>query len=198
MARNKAKRFEVQTDIDWAAIVAQMEQSSWEENVHDTDQEIRQVCLGTQMGLSPSGKYYQPWASGNLLPCFACGGSGRVTLRVPNRRAKKARKRLEAIEVKMDRLISSAKGKRDTWVGVRRFNVGYANDMREKLDPLACGNKHCERCDGEGSHEAAADERFWEKLDAEAQEHGFFIDHSEDGDSVFVAELRQKDEDEFV
>ena len=42
----------------------------------DSDLLIRQVYLGTVFSIMPSGKYYMPWAFGNLTPCPKCNGTG--------------------------------------------------------------------------------------------------------------------------
>jgi hypothetical protein len=35
------------------------------------------LYLGTVFSLAPSGKYYMPWACGNLAPCPRCKGTGK-------------------------------------------------------------------------------------------------------------------------
>jgi hypothetical protein len=39
-------------------------------------EKIKSVFIGTVFSLSPSGKYYTPWACSNLSPCPRCKGRG--------------------------------------------------------------------------------------------------------------------------
>ncbi len=199
MPRNRAKRHEVKTGLRWDNIVKALQTESWEVDEHDDTQEIRRVWLGSRMGLSPSGKMYMPWATSNLNPCPACDGTGEVTLSLPTRRMKKARRRLDALDVKGARIMRQCRTAGNAWTGIRRFNMNYANTLRETLEPLATGKRQCLRCDGCGSHEARDDERFWELVEKEADSHDVFIDSNEDGDMVYAAEVRpseSEDDDE--
>jgi hypothetical protein len=47
----------------------------------DTDMEgntVERVFLGTVFALTPSGKYYTPFASGNVISCPRCKGEGTL------------------------------------------------------------------------------------------------------------------------
>jgi hypothetical protein len=52
------------TNINWQAVKQDMETSDWQEL--EPGREERSVFLGTCFALAPSGKYYQPWACGNV------------------------------------------------------------------------------------------------------------------------------------
>ena len=52
------------TDVNWAAVRAEMVDSPWEP-VED-NLRVRRVFLGTCFSVMPSGKYYMPWAHGNV------------------------------------------------------------------------------------------------------------------------------------
>jgi hypothetical protein len=50
----------------------------YREEVDEDDFEgvVERLYLGTVFTLTPSGKYYMPWASGNVAPCPRCKGTG--------------------------------------------------------------------------------------------------------------------------
>jgi hypothetical protein len=56
--------------IDWDSILEELETAEWEPIDRHTEE--RQVYLGGVSGLSPSGKYYTPWASSNVEACKQC------------------------------------------------------------------------------------------------------------------------------
>ena len=39
-------------------------------------QEHRSICMGTVFSVMPSGKFYVPWACGNVVLCPRCKGGG--------------------------------------------------------------------------------------------------------------------------
>lgn len=53
------------TGLDFEAIKAELEKAEWQEG-EEPDQEVRRVFLGTIFALTPSGKYYMPWACSNV------------------------------------------------------------------------------------------------------------------------------------
>ena len=44
----------------------------------DSTQMIASLFLGAVFGLTPSGKFYTPWANGNVEDCPRCHGSGHT------------------------------------------------------------------------------------------------------------------------
>ena len=153
----------------WDAIIADAEISA-EPGEDDDGQMIGRTFLGTVFGLYPSGKYYTPWASGNVAPCDACKGTARLRQSSKNRRKeKKWRKANErckhgfAILRKRDmgetRMLRRG---RMTWGNVQRF-----------------ASKACPECAGRGSVEVACDEVFGEVLEAIAEENGGWIESGE-------------------
>ena len=46
------------------------------QSMGDGDRQCKSVYLGSVLSLSPSGKYYMPWASSNVDACPRCKGSG--------------------------------------------------------------------------------------------------------------------------
>jgi hypothetical protein len=56
-------------DIDWAALKAEIEASDVIED--ECGNEVKSVYLGSVFSLSPSGKYYTPFASSNVTEAEA-------------------------------------------------------------------------------------------------------------------------------
>lgn len=52
-----------------------LDQQPWERV--EADREERAIFLGSVFNVYPSGKYYQPFACGNLHPCPRCKGLGK-------------------------------------------------------------------------------------------------------------------------
>ena len=49
----------------------------WGDPEEDDDGEVVEACyLGSVFSLTPSGKYYMPWACSNVEPCKRCKGEG--------------------------------------------------------------------------------------------------------------------------
>lgn len=64
-----------ETIFDLEGLKAELESAEVFEKDGD---HYRSVYLGSVMSLTPSGKFYMPWATGNLEACPRCGGSGIV------------------------------------------------------------------------------------------------------------------------
>ena len=62
----------ITTGIDWEAVKAELASEAWEEEDFFWETPYRQVFIGSVFTLMPSGKYYTPWAHGNIEPCDAC------------------------------------------------------------------------------------------------------------------------------
>jgi len=60
--------------INWDIIKEEMESSEWEEV--DKWTEERRAYIGSVLSLSPSGKFYAPWANHNVEICEACVKAG--------------------------------------------------------------------------------------------------------------------------
>jgi hypothetical protein len=135
---------------------------------------IQRVFIGTVFSILPSGKYYLPYACSNLDPCPCCNGTGSVRVKGASERLYKKKK---ARRAKLLKILKA------------RFGSGYMVDWPEKskeeflrvsrLVRRSETKKSCRRCDGMGSHEAADDSRFMEKLERELDEHGLWIEGGE-------------------
>jgi hypothetical protein len=58
------------TGLNFEAIKAQLEEAEWEK-CEEPDREVRRIFLGTVFALTPSGKYYMPWACSNVTEAEA-------------------------------------------------------------------------------------------------------------------------------
>jgi len=141
--------------------------------------------LGSILSLSPSGKFYLPFACSNLSPCEACHGKGSYPPKSPKRIAKKARKRLDRERKRFRALV--AQGKREWGKATKR-----ERKLWRKLERLSAPQT-CGLCAGYGSREALEDELWREALEATAEEHGMFITGSEgDGCSILAGISRER------
>jgi len=57
-------------------VKADLEDMEWEEDYNDPDRQRRAIFLGTVMSLTPSGKFYTPFANSNVEYCGKCPGEG--------------------------------------------------------------------------------------------------------------------------
>jgi hypothetical protein len=134
--------------------------------------------LGTVFGLTPSGKFYTPFACSNVALCPFCKGDG--TLKVSRPRANEAvyfRGKpvgvclsIGGVHFKMQPYFDEAKG------GIQEpINVDMTHD--EPGDYRF--SKTCTACGGVGSVEAYRDEVFREVLEEIAEKHHGWIENGE-------------------
>lgn len=191
MARKLPRKDEVKTDVNWQAVKEEMDGQAWEEDSDNRDMEVRRIFLGTVFALCPSGKYYTPFANSNVNPCPACHGTCEIIPRgIRFRTLKKWRKARDRCWKLME--------KRGFKGDVRKLYTQSAyRYYRYAMQRMA--NFPCELCEGLGSYEAKLDEIYYEKLEAEAGEHGYAIENGEgDPCDVFISEYRDKPETEEV
>lgn len=173
---------DIKTGIRWDRVKALVEAEDWEDDP-DGDGQSRQIFIGTVFNLAPSGKYYTPWACSNLDPCPVCGGTRK------GRGHRKRRVRARAAKRYLKLLAWGTKHP-----GNRR-TIAQARVRRRAL--VLAGLDGCGRCDGLGSAEAADDQVFWEKMEAEAEDHGLFVTGGEgDPCDVLVGEYRDRPEED--
>jgi hypothetical protein len=58
------------------AIVKAAIKDNWEQTEDVEGNKVESIFLGTVFALTPSGKYYTPWANGNVDACPRCKGEG--------------------------------------------------------------------------------------------------------------------------
>lgn len=166
-------------DMDIAAIVAAMEDA---EIVEDMDGGFKKsLYIGSVFSLTPSGKYYMPWATSNLEPCPVCLGKGKLDN--PHHLPKLYARSSEIVDGILEKDMVEA--------------GGYHNlpeEVRNKLDRLRATMKRtlplmpCSRCDGIGCAEAADDEVWYETFEEDLSEHGLYLESGEgDPCDLFVS-----------
>lgn len=175
----------VDTGFDFAKIRAKLDRGSWETDPEDPTCEVRRVWLGTIFGVTPSGKFYTPFACSNVAgDCKACGGSGVLTPRT----GKRARARAKRRQGDYSRGTITRGG-----MGTPAGNA-YADRVRKaRLADFYAARLMCSACDGLGSRSAALDERFNTALEKEAAKIGTFVEYQDE--SIFISESRERLED---
>lgn len=165
-------------EIDWKAVRAELDSTEWEERL-DGDGFERLCFLGSIFSLSPSGKFYAPFASSNVEPCEDCKGLGSIW--VGKRRLEnKARNRLKRDKRKVAKIRKARQGETVLLSQVSR---------RWERDAYHAHGRTCPKCAGVGSREAHLDEVWREKLEAEAGERGLYVTGGEgDPCDIFVGE----------
>jgi hypothetical protein len=146
----------------------------------DLAHEEGDVWLGTIFGLTPSGKFYMPWACSNVMGCKRCKGKGEVV----NRKADAAV--YAAADTRNAELLADLLANHGPW-----FEKAWPKDKADELEAsrkVANDNKPtltCTWCNGHGSHEAAKDADWWDALTAVAASLdlmvGRYDGESEDG-----------------
>jgi hypothetical protein len=172
--------------FDWKAIRSELDSSEYEADHDNPGVEVRRVWLGSSIALNPSGKFYLPFACSNVAgDCSVCGGSGWREPRTGRRIRKRAARR--------QRDFSRGTVKRGC-MGVPAAQR-YAQRVQGFRDvAFLVANTTCNACNGMGSISAARDEAWTERLDANAEKIGAYIDYF-DGD-IFVVESRDVEETE--
>lgn len=156
-------------------IRASLDSEPWEESEDDNEVEVRRIFLGTIFALTPSGKFYSPFACSNVAGCDSCGGTGSV-LTVKRR----TRTKWVNARVRERRLFEKRQ-----WSGQIRA-IAWRN--------YAKTTRSCTACGGLGSREAHQDEVWREYADALCESIGAHLENGE-GDScdLFVVECRDKE-----
>jgi hypothetical protein len=176
----------IETGLNLQVIRDQLNFSDWEEDPMNPGTETRQVFLGSVFGLTPSGKYYLPFACSNVEECPQCHGKGSLRGHRRQRIIKKAIKRLESLRQAADK---RGQGYRDKLVKRHAF-------LRQSR--VAYGYS-CEFCGGLGSREAYLDQIWNEKAEAELESIGASLASGEgDPCDLFAAEYRDAEEEENV
>lgn len=174
----------METGLDFDAIRREMDREEWSEREDGEDGQTRSVYLGSVFSLTPSGKYYLPFACSNVEACPNCGGRGSRRSGVPRRIARKYRA-----------------GSRAHLRAIKRMRAAGADCTFPPLDrimrlrdrfPLTIA---CEACGGVGSREAYLDEMWNETVEEELSARGLSLESGEgDPCDLFATEYRDIDE----
>lgn len=179
-------------NFDPQEVKTEMQHMPWERV--DRFTESRAVYLGSVFALTPSGKYYQPFACSNLAPCPVCGGSGHVRGNVKARTARKWRNRNRRQRQLWIRRYGPAHEGR--WPMRIHEAVQHLNQLQVRLN----AETFCARCDSCGSAEAADDERWKEQAEEVLGQFGFRLEVGEGNPCDYYAieyrDSREVDEGE--
>jgi hypothetical protein len=134
---------------------------------------VHEECMSS-FNLYPSGKFYMPWATGNLLPCPNCNGKGTYTTHSA-RWIKKRRKYKNQVFEKYARRFGKPMWEWPEWARTRW----------KKVRELDTGVVDCYNCGGHGSHEAYRDMIFMEEFEETLTERGFYME-GDDGDGTLL------------
>ena len=166
---------------DWSAIKSEALENPSEGEDGDTE---GATYLGSIFSLSPSGKFYTPFACSNLEACEGCKGKGVTRPRIRKRAYKKAASQLETLRLSnlaaWDR-FRAGKGPRPLSLSeLTPKERKRRNGIRRRADVSTCA-----LCAGYGSREALEDELWREALEAVADSYGMWLDG--DGDGIYAA-----------
>lgn len=148
------------TDLE--ALKADLEAEDPQEGMGDDP--YKAVFLGSIFSLTPSGKFYAPFACSNVDACPVCKGSGSVGAHKKKRIRKKAGKRYQQL---MDR---ARNGSRDKAIA--------EYPQRQRYQRMSLGTS-CTFCAGMGSREAYLDECWREQAEAELDTIGAWLEGGE-------------------
>lgn len=158
---------------------------------------VARIWLGTFFGVTPSGKMYAPWACSNVAGCNGCNGTGEQKIQSPRKRLarRRASARFEQLTRKRRRRAAARpEGRAFIWNDPRFATI---NAQAERTGDYMTGKRQCPVCDGTGSAEAAADERWQEEMERIAEEAGGYFTSNDDSYFIErVVDLPDAPEDE--
>lgn len=136
---------------------------------------VKSEFMGTVFQIMPSGKYYLPFACGNVTPCPQCKWAGTVPnpRKTRKRTARRARHCAQALCAEIMRRHGPWCG--GAWPPGARKRLEHYRTIEKRNDPTI----GCPTCNGVGSREAYEDQCFSEAMEDEASEHGCFIQSGE-------------------
>lgn len=168
----------------------ELENEFWQEYWQDKDQEARSIYLGTVFSLTPSGKYYMPFACSNVDLCDICNGRGMIS---GGKAQDRAHNTISKIRDMINSTIATYPQKSHTIT--RRKPAPLTIRLLVALYQIgkAFAPSTCENCQGIGSREAYLDTLWWENCNALYDSHGFCVESGEgDPCDVFATQYRDK------
>jgi hypothetical protein len=199
------KASEAEHGFDMAKVRERLDGEDWEDDIHGDGSQVRRLYLGSVFSLTPSGKYYMPFACSNVMGCDTCKGTCYVQARLYKRRTQKKH---SARHVATQRLWERRWGAL-TGLWGRELN---AHEARAKawltsqpkafrLRGFMPGSVCTACCDTSGSREAHLDEMWRLSAEAAFEAIGLSIEVGEgDPCDLFAVEYRdnpdQEDEDD--
>lgn len=132
-----------------SGIRAALDREDWEEDPDNPGTEIRRVYLGSVFTETPSGKFYTPFACGNVRACESCRGRGTMLVHPRKRVAKRIATRAARIRRSFERRSAVNELSARAW-------LAHHSQWKRAYGPS------CTACGGLGSREAHLDERWRE------------------------------------
>lgn len=182
------------------AIRAELNKSPWEDDPENPGSQTRRVWLGTIFGITPSGKFYMPFACSNLASCPNCKGLATVRPRHTKARThKRARSHHARLLRTWARRFGAPTGliwkaKEGTLTTRERAALAWLRAHRRSFRWTSFREgSTCTACGGLGSREAHLDEVWRETLEKDLESIGCSLDYCDD--SVFASEYRDTPED---
>jgi len=145
----------VNTGLNFDAIQKELDRAEWQE--YDEYCHVKSVFLGTVFALVPSGKYYTPWACGNVEVCPDCKGE-----RITNPKITKVYYAIPAARFWAKRH------------GLPRSIMLASYKIAKMFEPV-----DCKTCGGFGSAEAYQDQLWYAEVDRLADPYEFYIENGE-------------------
>lgn len=170
------------------SVRAALDAAPWEPDAEDPTQEIKRVWLGTVFGLTPSGKFYTPFACGNVASCPQCGGHGSVERepRTGRRIRRRAAARLRAF---------SRNVLKRGWATDGGAGEAYAKRVRRyRTRASALASQTCSLCQGVGSVEALIDSLWNDAAEEAIASCDAFMTWEDE--SAFACRSREREESE--
>lgn len=168
-----------------------------QDSIDGSSDPVRCIYIGTVFNLTPSGKYYMPWACSNVEPCQKCKGSGTIDTPVSKRLPVEQLASFNREALALDRRIRDAT--------IRFYGHWHKGDWPLELETLLAETSNivsltskkteCNHCEGIGSREAYLDTAWYEELEKELAEIGAFYFHGE-GDPCDILVGISVDEEE--
>jgi hypothetical protein len=150
------------------------------------------VWLGTVFGLTPSGKYYMPFACSNVAGCDACKGTGILPVHRRRRIAGKWVARHRRTMARFDKLFGSEPGIPSLGAAYQppghRAAYAYIARQPKRFRMRSLSAPQCTACGGLGSREAYLDQLWHEACEEAFAEAGIGFDC--EGEDYFAAEYR--------
>ena len=152
---------------------------NWEEiekeiknNIEENEEGEREgLCfIGTVFNLSPSGKYYQPFACSNVDICPKCKGEGSIKNPFYNK-ASYERARENDHFYRMEAIMLFGPFCNGKWLKAWIDRLDKTSNTMQFFEE----KKTCPYCEGLGSREAYEDSVFYAALEEVASEKGFFV-----------------------
>jgi len=174
------KRAQNLFDINMVAVKKQLAKAPFEFD-EESGEDVRRVWLGTVFGLTPSGKFYTPFACSNVSgDCPVCQGKGHMTPKTGNKIRKRAEARSKDFARKTLKRTGDARQR-------------YAEAVKElRIKAFNASRDECPCCYGSGSLSATKDELWNEALEHAAESIDAYVDfHDSD---IFIAQRKQEAE----